>query len=69
MDVRGDDGEEEEEAVDDDVFVQAREEHDRDGREEDVEDANNHAFEHGGGEGKELVVVVKLCFLAVVVEW
>ena len=48
MYVRGDDCEEEEKAVEDDIGVEACEEHDCDGREDYVEDGYYGAFDNHG---------------------
>ena len=48
MDVGGDDCEEEEEAVEDDILVEACQEHDGEGWEDDVEHADYETFEHLG---------------------
>ena len=48
VDVRWDDGQEEEDAVEDDVFVETGEQEDGEGWEEDVEEADYQTFDHGG---------------------
>lgn len=45
MDVAGDDGQDEHEAVEEEVFVGARDQQDGQGREEDVQAGDDQAFE------------------------